>query len=856
MTIKLPVFLIFAAIVCQPVAAQEFILQGAWKLSFQDEKEFSRKDLNDSAWADLTELKWSDDHKTTANRTLWIRKRIMVPSSLKAEFEKTGLLALSMGKILQSDETFLNGNRIGATGSGDTYRNYLISKNDILWDAENQFAIRVKHWGSFRVSIVPKFVAASPAHFFAYSAGIKSGDAKAPVQKKALSYQLTVSNSSPKTVEGIVRAAFYNFKGDKIHSAQQNVSLTQGKNTVSFPYTSSFPFVKIIYSLSVPVYGYNTQWNAEHGYEYVIYKKTLPVVAYRGSQKFFPAELSKQSIGGWLGEKLTVNTEKRLYKVDEEALLAGFINRPGSHSWIGEHIGKFLEAGCNAYDYKNDPQLKSQIDRSAHQLIAAQLPDGYLGTYEMDSHWTSWDVWSHRYDLMGLLRYYELSGFRPALASCKKIGDLLMQTFGPDKGQKDIVRAGGHVGMAATCILESMAELYRFTGEKKYLDFCYFIVESFDNPRGPRIISTLDTLGRVDKVANAKAYEMLSNLLGVVKLYRLTADDRFLKPVLAAWQDIAANRLYITGTASSFEHFQEDQVLPASQKDNMGEGCVTTTWLQFSYQLFCITGEAKYLDELERSVYNHLTGAESPQTGCVSYYTPLQGQKPYGCSITCCMSSVPRGIAMIPLFVSGKWQGSPSINFYQPGTFTTTATDGKNANTAVRLTTVSDDLKGENFAITVAATSESVFTLMLRRPYWSKNFKVAINGIPYSFSSDDFISVKRLWRKGDIISVHFSVPVVAHDGGKSYPGMIALQRGPQVLTYDQALNNLTAGEVSFSYENLILQDGAALLPAGWIGKQAYTIVNAQKSNREKVILVPFADASQTGGSISTWMKKQ
>jgi len=130
------------------------------------------------------------------------------------------------------------------------------------------------------------------------------------------------------------------------------------------------------------------------------------------------------------------------------------------------------------------------------------LKDGYLGTYDMISHWTSWDVWSHKYDMVGLLRYYELSGFQPALEACRKIGDLLCQKFGDGEGQKDIIKSGAHVGMAATSVLDPMTDLYRFTGNKKYLDFCYYIVKSYNNPHGPRIISTLDSIGRVDKTAN------------------------------------------------------------------------------------------------------------------------------------------------------------------------------------------------------------------------------------------------------------------------------------------------------------------------------------------------------------------
>ena len=71
-------------------------------------------------------------------------------------------------------------------------------------------------------------------------------------------------------------------------------------------------------------------------------------------------------------------------------------------------------------------------------------------------------------------------------------------------------------------------------------------------------------------MANGKAYEMLSNLVGLIKLYRVTGNAKFLKPVLNAWQDIVTNRLYITGTSSSFEHFQDENVLPATDKDDIG----------------------------------------------------------------------------------------------------------------------------------------------------------------------------------------------------------------------------------------------------------------------------------------------
>lgn len=832
--------------------AQSFVIEGSWKITFEDKKEFSQSEFNDSSWQNLNELKWSDDHKTTANNTLWIRKKVTIPSSLKSEFEKTGLLTLSMGKVLQSDNTYLNGKLIGSTGSGDTYRNYLVAKEDILWDKENTITLRVRHWGSFNISKVPTFVAAEPDYFISYISDLKNGDLKASVQNKALEYQLTAVNKSPKDIKASVKADFYNFEGTIILSNYKEVTLVVGENKIVFPYKSSFPFVRIVYTVQAPSLGYTHTWNAEFGYEDVVYKEAKAAVAYKAEQKYYPTDLNKISIEGWLGERLKANTELRLHKVDEEALLAGFINRPGNHSWIGEHVGKFLEAACNAYDNQANPELKNQIDRTAQQLIATQLADGYMGTYDMDSHWTSWDVWSHRYDLMGLLRYYELTGFKPALTSSEKIGNLIMQTFGTEKGQKDIVKAGGHVGMAATCILESMAELYRFSGDKKYLEYCYSLVKSFDNPGGPRIITTLDSEGRVDKVANAKAYEMMSNFLGIVKLYRLTNDEKFLKPIEVAWNDIVKSRLYITGTTSSFEHFQDDFVLPATDKDNMGEGCVTTTWVQLNYQLLCITGQMKYLDELERSVYNHLTGAENPQTGGVSYYTPLIGKKPYRTVITCCMSSVPRGIAMIPLFANGKLNNNPAFLLYQPGTYSTLI-----GNQKMTFITKGDFLKNEKVVITVQENSKQQFPLEFRKPYWASEFTITVNGKKQSIAKEDLTTINRIWKKGDKIEIGFTMKTIVLDGGKSYPNQVALQRGPQVMAFDQSLNNdLDINKFTVNTANIELLPTTYSLPNKWVGTEKFELKSSGENSNKNIILVPYADASQTGGVISTWIRKQ
>jgi DUF1680 family protein len=178
-----------------------------------------------------------------------------------------------------------------------------------------------------------------------------------------------------------------------------------------------------------------------------------PAVADAVSDAFVPADISAAKYDGYLGERIANSTEKRLLKLNLDDLLNCYVHRPGPQQWAGEHIGKFLHAACLEWERTRDPRMKLRIDHAARTLIAAQLPDGYLGTYSDDKRWTQWDVWSHKYNLIGLLEYHHATGDPAALNACRKIGDLLCNTFGDQaEGKRDILLSGTHRGMAATSI--------------------------------------------------------------------------------------------------------------------------------------------------------------------------------------------------------------------------------------------------------------------------------------------------------------------------------------------------------------------------------------------------------------------
>ena len=224
------------------------------------------------------------------------------------------------------------------------------------------------------------------------------------------------------------------------------------------------------------------------------------------------------------------------------------------------------------------------------------------------------------------------------------MADLLIATF---PAKKSILAAGTHVGMAATSVLEPVVLLYRFTGEPRYLEFARYIVKSWDEPGGPGILAT--PACREGRQPDGQR----QGLRDAVEPGRRCASWRgppagasLLEPVEAAWKDIVANRLYLTGSASAGEHFQDDHVLPGQVGAHIGETCVTTTWIQLNLQLLRLTGECEYGDELERSFYNHLAAAQHPRGDDWCYYTALEGKKPYDPGINCCHSSGPRGMAL------------------------------------------------------------------------------------------------------------------------------------------------------------------------------------------------------------------
>lgn len=835
--------------------AQPLTIPGPWYFHTGDDLAWAKPDVEESDWKTIKpNLVWEEQGFKDYDGIAWYRKRVVIPSSLKNQLDQ-GVLVLALGTVNDDDQTFFNGKLIGETAGYNIPRRYCLAESQIHWDAENVIAIRVtdvSNGGGMYGSTAPAFRRPLLTDLLAFSLMNDPVASAKTSGTGAGAYRLVWVNKAATPIVGTLITTLINQVGKVLTRQSKPISIPPGKQEQTETYALKVPQLIRITSIFRAMTDSLTDGTVIGSVPITYHAPQSPQRPYKLTERFVPAPYEQQHIEGWLGERLNRNLHERLLKVDERGLLGGYFNRPGEHPWIGEHIGKYLETAANTYRYTHNAALKAQMDRMAQQLIACQLPDGYLGTYSPDQYWTSWDVWSHKYNLLGLLAYYNLSGYEPALTACKRMGDLLCRTFGTGPGQRDIVASGTHVGMAPMSVLDPMTDLYRQTGNPKYLDFCRYIIKAYDQPNGPKIIATLTSIGRVDKTANAKAYEMLSNLVGLVKFHKITGEQAPLKAALAAWNDITANRLYVTGTSSSFEHFQGNDELPAEDDKHIGEGCVTVTWIQLNYQLLTLTGEEKYLNQLEKSAYNQLTGAENPETGCVSYYTPLLGKKPFNCGITCCTSSVPRGIALIPTFTFGQLNGNPVVLLYQAGTYGTTLTTADGKKQAIKLTASTDFPKSGQITYTVSVAKAVSGSIQFRVPDWSRNF--SLNG-KTSAGTNGYAQLSQTWKNGDKISVSFDMPTEILAGGSSYPGRIGFQHGPQVLSLDAALNSLSVKPTAVQVVSKALEPVQAKLPAGWVGTQTYGLKATVANHERELVLVPYADAGQTGGNSAVWLKR-
>jgi uncharacterized protein len=518
----------------------------------------------------------------------------------------------------------------------------------------------------------------------------------------------------------------------------------------------------------------------------------MPIVA----DQFQSLSPNKVEMKGLIGKRFDVNRINRLHYQEEYHLLWPFLEhcpvRGEQDSpphpeitrgdWQGEFIGTWLDAACRTAWYSNDGKLREKIDHIIDNWLDTQGEDGYLGTYDEKDRWKSWDIWIQAHDLIGLISYYRYTGSGKAINAALRIADRVLKDFGPGR---NCLHNGPHEGMASSAILEPMIWLYWESGENRFLAFAQWLVDqAWEAPGGPKIISSLISRRGVAKTANAKAAEMLICCSGLVELYRATGNPRYIEPVLLAWEDIVQHHLYITGSASTGEYFQTNFSLRNDGIYRLGETCVTMTWLYLNLNLGRLTGEGRFFDMTEQTLYNHLLGAQSPDGRGWAYYMGLRDSKRFRWHTDpdCCPTRGVRALAQIPENIMHVAENGLAINFYEPSKGILRLSNGAD----IEIDLHSNYPFDGNVLLKIGTKTPMRFKLYLRLPGWCENWQIRVNGkleLLLTEKSGNLV-IDRAWKDGDQIELKFEMPVKVVIDNLGNDGRVALVRGPLVFAAD------------------------------------------------------------------------
>ena len=523
-----------------------------------------------------------------------------------------------------------------------------------------------------------------------------------------------------------------------------------------------------------------------------------PVSHIKVANALDPAPSGSVQIDGFIGNRLDLCIENRLMAQDIERVVQPFRDKPdGNWGFRSEFWGKWFTGAMLAYGYQPTQEHRAVVEKAVRELMATQDANGYIGTYQDENHLGDWDIWGRKYVMLGLLAYYDQTGDRTALDAAAKVADHLIREAGPESGV-NIAETGwiGWKGLASSSVLEPIALLYQRTGEKRYLDFAHHIVKSWDSPNklsptGIRLIQEAISGTPLWKMSGApKAYEMMSCYEGLCELYRATGEKIYYEASHKLIDSIIRDEIMIVGSASLQEIWCHGKMRQTEPLYQGMETCVTATWMKYLYQMLRLTGESKYADELEISLYNACLGAMSPNGEWWAYYSSLMGERVHSHQqfpdvvMSCCVANGPRGLMTLPSWAAMTSGNGVSLNFYGDMKCQLPTPSGQNVSLNMQTSYPSDG----DILVEVGLPKEEKMEIAFRIPAWSKRSAILVNGEPFDGITvgGSHASVSRVWKDGDVVSLSLDMRGRVIDA-PSGVGDKAIMRGPVVLAFDTRL---------------------------------------------------------------------
>jgi uncharacterized protein len=506
--------------------------------------------------------------------------------------------------------------------------------------------------------------------------------------------------------------------------------------------------------------------------------------------------------------------------------------RPPGYPFDDTDVYKVIEGASYTLSVVPDPKLDAYVDGLIAKIAAAQEPDGYIYTTrtinpKAPHRWAGTERWQlerdDSHELYNLGHLFE-AAVAHHLATKKatllnvatKAADLLVKTFGPGKRS---TWPGHQITEMA------LVRMYRVTGKEEYLNLAKFLIDERGpgpdpknptrfpngeraNPRG------LDYNQAQQKVADQSepvghAVRAMYMYAGMADIAALTNDEDVRRAGDRIWENLITSKLYLTGgvgAAGGHEGFGNPYELPNMQAYN--ETCASVGMDYWNHRLFLLHGDAKYIDVMERTLFNGLISGVSLDGKTFFYPNPLESNGQHARAewfgVACCPGNITRFMASVPGYIYATRGNDIYVNLYAGGTADISTPSG-----AVKVAQATRYPWDGAVKMTLTPARARRFTVNVRIPGWARNEAVPsdlyrfmdkaaegpvvkVNGaaVPMTLTKG-YVTINREWKAGDVIDLSLPMPVrrvVAHPSVEADRDRVALQRGPIVFAAEWADN--------------------------------------------------------------------
>ena len=512
-----------------------------------------------------------------------------------------------------------------------------------------------------------------------------------------------------------------------------------------------------------------------------------------------------------------------------------------------EHKGKF----CTVYPFDDtdiyktvegasyslaehpDPKLSAYLDSLITIVGNAQEPDGYLytartidplhpGPWAGPERWVNEQNMSHELYNCGhmyeaAVAHYMATGKRNFLNIAIKNADLLVRTFGPDKK---------HVAPGHEIVEMGLVKMYRVTGKTEYLTLAKFFIDQ----RGHKEYNTKsknewengmywqDDKPVVDQTeAEGHAVRAMYLYSGMTDVAALTGDTAYLKAIDKIWENMVTKKMYVQGSIGAVgdgERFGDNYELPNATAYN--ETCAAIGNVFWNQRMFLLHGDSKYIDVLEKTLYNGLISGVGLDGKSFFYTNAMQIKSNFlgpdtepvrsgWFTCSCCPTNVARLVPSIPGYIYAEKGNALYINLFISGVGNLTVN-----NKAVKVTQENNYPWDGGLKFTVDPARKMDIDLKIRIPGWAQNkaipsdlynyqkksaqgVEIKVNGIPVNYQVEKgYAVISRKWKRNDKVEMTLPMEVQRVVANANIPddiGKIALQRGPIMYCAEWKDNN-------------------------------------------------------------------